>query len=220
MSWQERFRKVADFADQKRSEERERVRLEEEHARKVKEERRDKIKALAPRIERVCKAFARGVKGKMKLTKRDENWSKENVSWRLEAKFGNMLVETCPPWYERLSDTHNPVQGIVLQYEDFLYMRQKVPMSSLHDLREALATEALSLHYVDFSKYFRAPRESGYYYKLSKPGTGFAPDKYQLVYFLSLKDFTEEVFAGVLEKVGYVRVRLQDNFDYKKQCLR
>ena len=210
MDWKERFRRIADLDDQKRAEEFKRTLQKKEQSEKIREERIGVIKALIPQIERVCKAYSRGVKGKMHYER--NSYGRENVTCNLEAKFGSIAIFVAPTWNEKVSNTHGNIRGIELRTGS-LCMRQHVSVSSIPELRSSVDISGISSVQVDKEDYFSLPRQSGFYHELQYRGIDSSPDQYLLRYFITLDEFTEKVFAKALENLSYIRVKLGDHFD-------
>ena len=199
MSWQERFRKIKQAADEKQNQERLRIEQDRRSAENLISERRKRVRALTPRVEKVCKQFNRAVKGHMKPYKIDD-WGKGNVAWRLLMNFGGIEVESWP-W---LYDSNKPrlLRGFWLQY--------------LGPDGEELVSEA-KVKGTKLEHYYELGREgassSDYYYWIQ---TSFHKGPCIFGYFISLNDFNEERFAAILEEIGYDLVKRFHHSDFSR----
>jgi hypothetical protein len=184
VSWQERFRKIRDIADKQEAGERQRLRDEKKRLQEILKERRKTIRTLAPEIQKVCKQFNRGVRGKMTKHKPKE-WSKVNFGWNLQTDFGGVRVRTWP-WL-RDPGKPLPVRGLWLQY---LGPRG----TSTVEERRARGTRLND---------GENPTASGHYYW----PLAYNDSHCTFGYFLSLDGFSEEKLARNLERIGHDLLR-------------
>jgi hypothetical protein len=180
MSWLERFRKIRELADKQEAEQRKRVSEERKREHNILDERRKTVKKNAPKIERTCKQFSRGVKGKMVKYKSSE-WRKLNFGWNLQADFGGIRVRAWP-W---LREAQKPKQlrGVWMQY---------LSPRGLSTV-DAKKTRGVEL------KGKSGPTSSGYYYWPLSYNENYCT----FGYFLALDDFSPEKMSRALEKVGH-----------------
>ena len=169
------------------------------------DERRKLVRELAPRIEKVCKQFSHGVRGRMKPYKVDD-WRKGNIAWRLQMDFGGIEVEAWPWLYEM--NKPRLLRGIWLQYlgpdgEELVW--------------EAKAKGTKLGHYYELG---REGASSSQYYSWIQTQGGVGYDFHAgpciFGYFLSLSDFTEERLAAMLEEIGYDLVRRLNRRDFSR----
>lgn len=190
-SQRESLEKIRHQADERARLARRRVRDNRKSAENLANDRRKLARKLAPRMERVCKKFSRGVRGSMKPCRLD-HWSKGNAAWCLQTAAGGIEVQTWP-W---VLDKSKPrlLRGIWMQYVgpdgQELVSESKVSGTKLdhsYELGEGTASS------------------SGYYYWIhTHDGTYYDFHTGPCVFgcFLSLKDFSEERLASALEEIG------------------
>jgi hypothetical protein len=199
MGWQERFRNIRQLADERLRQESERVKQDRQSAEDLVSDRRQLAKSWAPRIEKVCKTFSGGVKGRMRPY-RVESWSRGNAGWRVRADFGGINVETWP-W---LHDTSKPriLRGLWLQFlgpnGEELVSESKAKGIRLDHNYELGREEASS---------------SGFYYW--KPADSISALCVS-GYFLAKDDFTEESLADALEEMGLDLVKRLSASDFSR----
>lgn len=205
MSWQERFRSIRRLADEQQRQEKEQMNRDRKSAEGLVNERRKVVRSLSPRIERVCKQFNRGVKGKMRPYKVDD-WGKGNVAWRLQMNFGGVEVETWP-WLYEISKPRL-LRGIWLQY---------LGIGGEELVSEAKVKGTRLGHYYELGR--EGASSSGYYYWIqTRGGVGYDYHTGPCIfgYFLSVGEFSEETLATILEEIGYDLVKRLSRHDFSR----
>jgi hypothetical protein len=197
MGWKGRFRKILRIADEKQRMKMNLIKQDRRSNENVVNERRKKVRALAPRMEKVAKQFKSAVKGEMKAYK-PEYWRKGNIAWHLETAFGGIEIQTWP-WLMEISKPRL-LRGIWLQY--------------IGPYGEELVSES-KVKGIKLDRYYELGREgallSGYYYWIQ---ANFHTGPCVFGYFISLQDFSEERLASVLEEIGYDLVKRFTTADF------
>jgi len=199
MGWLERFRAIRDLADERVRQEKARIKPDKKSAESVVDERKRMVKGLTRRVEKVCKEYARGVKGRMKPHRVDD-WTKGNFGWRVQADFGGIEVGTWP-WVYELSKPRI-LRGLWLQY---LGPRGEPAVSDFRVKGTKLD------HYYELGR--ESANEAGYYY-WAQSNTLRAPCF--LGYFLPVKDVTDERLAEILEEIGLDLVKRFSRPDFHR----
>jgi hypothetical protein len=195
MGWPERFRNIRQLADKRLRQEQERGKQDRHSADDLVRERRKFVEAWAPRVEKGCRQFTNGVKGRMKPY-RVETWGRGNIGWRLQADFGGIGLETWPWLHATINFRF--LRGLWLQFlgpdGEELVSEAKAKGRKLDHFWELGGEGAYS---------------SAYYYWNQADSIPFSWNKADSIstlcvsgYFMARNDFSEERLANVLEEMG------------------